>query len=133
MAAAGRDDGRCVREPGQAEWAHKERGKWDCERGRNWRRVGAAGFRSGGDTRCSRRERRAAGRDEGDPTGDLLYGGSSLPTSGGDVAEGGMPSGEKERSFVMVAGLGLQEDGRSRPGDGAWPEVRVMKDPVDEV
>jgi hypothetical protein len=44
-----------------------------------------------------------------------------------------MPSGEKERGTVMVAGLGRQEDGRSRPDDYAWPEVRVIKDPVDEV
>ncbi len=90
-------------------------------------------MRSGGDTRCSRRERRASGGDEGDPMGDLLHGVRFLPAIGGDVAEGGMPSGEKEGGTVVVAGLGLQEDGRSWPDDGARPEVRVMKDPVDEV
>ncbi len=107
--------------------------KWDRERGRHWRRNGARGLRSGGDTRCSGRERRAAGRGEGDPTGDLLHGGRFLPAIGGDVAEGGMPSREKEGGTVVVAGLGLQEDGRSWPDDGTRSEVRVMKDPVDEV
>ncbi len=90
-------------------------------------------MRSEGDTRCSRRESRAAGRGEGDPTGDLLHGGRFLPAIGGDVAEGGMSSREKEGSTVVVASLGLLEDGRSWPDDGARPEVRVMKDPVDEV
>ncbi len=86
-----------------------------------------------GDTRCSRRERRAAGRGEGDPTGDFLHGGRFLSAIGGDVAEGRMPSREKEGDTVVVARLGLQEDRRSWPDDGARPEVRVMKDPVDEV
>ena len=44
-----------------------------------------------------------------------------------------MPSREKEGGSVVVARLGLQEDGRSWPDDGARPEVRVMKDPGDEV
>jgi hypothetical protein len=107
--------------------------EWDRERGRHWQRNGATGWRSGGDTRCSWRERRAAGRGEGDPTGDLLHGGCFLPALGGDVAQGGMPSGEKDRGTVVVAGLGLQEDGRSWPDDGARPKVRVIKDPVDEI
>jgi hypothetical protein len=44
-----------------------------------------------------------------------------------------MPLGEKEGGTVVVAGLGLQEDGRSGPDDGARSKVRVMKDPVDEM
>ncbi len=80
-----------------------------------------------------RRERRAAGREEGDPTCDLLHGGRFLPAVGGDVAEGGMSSGEKEGGTVVIAGLRLQEDGRSWPDNGARPEVRVVKNPVDEV
>jgi hypothetical protein len=44
-----------------------------------------------------------------------------------------MPSGEKEGGTVVIAGLRLQEDGRSGPDDGARPEVRVLKNPVDEV
>ncbi len=76
-------------------------------------RNGATGMRSGGGTRCSRRESRAAERDEGDPTGDFLHGGRFFPAIDGDVAEGGMPSGQEEGGTVVVAGLGLKEDGRA--------------------
>jgi hypothetical protein len=130
VAAVGRDDGRCVGEPGRVEWAHRWDRERGSERGRHRWRIGATGFRSGGTPAVRGARQR---RGEGDPTGDLFYEGRFLPASGGDVAEGGMPSGEKERGTVMVAGLGLQEDGRFRPGDGVWPEIRVMKDPVDEV
>ncbi len=66
-----------------------------------------------------RRERQTAGRGEGDPTGDFLHGGRFLPAIDGDVAEGGMPSGKKEGDTVVVAGLGLKEDGSAWPDDGA--------------
>ncbi len=86
------------------------------------------------DTSCSWRERRVAGRGEGDRTGDLLHGGRFLPAIGGDVAQGGMPPGEKEGGTVVVASLGLlQEDGKSWSDDCARPKVRVMIDPVDKV
>ncbi len=71
-------------------------------------------------------ERRAAGRGEGDPTGDLLNGGRFLPAIGGDVAQGRMPPGEKVGGTVVVAGLGLQEDGRSWPDYGARSKIRVI-------
>ena len=104
------------------------RGRW----GQGWL-FGATGLHKGRATRCSWRERRAAGRSEGDPAGDLLNGGRFDLTGGGGVTKGGMPAGEKEGGTVTVAGLRLQEDRLSRADDGAGTKFRVEKNPVHEV